>query len=215
MGRVIDLKGKRFGKLTVIEKHSQDKWGGWNWLCRCDCGNETVVSGGHLRVMKTKSCGCSRKESKNFSHKMTGSRIYSIWQAMKNRCYYEKSKAFKHYGGRGIKVCDEWKNSFISFYEWSMKNGYDENAERGQCTIDRIDVNGNYEPNNCRWATIKQQANNTRRNHFIEYNGKTQTVSQWANELGVEPDSIFNRLQKGFTEEEALTLKFNERRKRC
>lgn len=215
MGKVIDLTGKRFGKLTVMEKHSQDKWGGWNWLCRCDCGNETVVSGGHLRGMKTKSCGCSRKESKNFSHKMTGSRIYSIWQAMKSRCYYEKSKAFKHYGGRGIKVCDEWKNSFIRFYEWSMKNGYDETAERGQCTIDRIDVNGNYEPNNCRWATIKQQANNTRRNHFIEYNGKTQTVSQWANELGVEPDSIFNRLQKGFTEEEALTLKFNERRKRC
>ena len=215
MGKVIDLTGKRFGKLTVIKKHNQDKWGGWNWLCRCDCGNETVVSGGHLRGMKTKSCGCSRKESKNFSHKMTGSRIYSIWQAMKSRCYYDKNKRFKYYGGRGIKVCDEWKNSFISFYEWSMKNGYDENAERGQCTIDRIDVNGNYEPNNCRWATIKQQANNTRRNHFIEYNGKTQTVSQWANELGVEPDSIFNRLQKGFTEEEALTLKFNERRKRC
>lgn len=215
MGKVIDLTGKRFGKLTVIKKHNQDKWGGWNWLCMCDCGNETVVSGVHLRGMKTKSCGCSRKESKNFSHKMTGSRIYSIWQAMKSRCYYEKSKAFKHYGGRGIKVCDEWKNSFIRFYEWSMKNGYDENAERGQCTIDRIDVNGNYEPNNCRWATIKQQANNTRRNHFIEYNGKTQTVSEWANELGVEPDSIFNRLQKGFTEEEALTLKFNERRKRC
>ncbi len=215
MGKVIDLTGKRFGKLTVIKKHNQDKWGGWNWLCRCDCGNETVVSGGHLRGLKTKSCGCSRKESKNFSHKMTGSRIYSIWQAMKSRCYYDKNKRFKYYGGRGITVCDEWKNSFISFYEWSIKNGYDETAERGQCTIDRIDVNGNYEPNNCRWATIKQQANNTRRNHFIEYNGKTQTVSQWANELGVEPDSIFNRLQKGFTEEEALTLKFNERRKRC
>ena len=215
MGNLIDLTGKRFGKLTVIKKHNQDKWGCWNWLCKCDCGKESIVSGGHLRGMKTKSCGCSRKESKNFSHKMTGTRIYSIWQAMKSRCYYEKSEIFKYYGGRGIKVCDEWKNSFISFYEWSMKNGYDENAERGQCTIDRIDVNGNYEPNNCRWATIKQQANNTRRNHFIEYNGKTQTVSQWANELGVEPDSIFNRLQKGFTEEEALTLKFYERRKRC
>ena len=215
MGKVIDLTGKRFGRLTVIEKHNQDKWGGWNWFGKCDCGNESIVSGGHLRGMKTKSCGCSRKESKNFSHKMTGSRIYSIWQAMKSRCYYDKNKRFKYYGGRGITVCDEWKNSFISFYEWSMKNGYDENAERGQCTIDRIDVNGNYEPNNCRWATIKQQANNTRRNHFIEYNGKTQTVSQWANELGVEPDSIFNRLQKGFTEEEALTLKFYERRKRC
>lgn len=215
MGKIIDLTGKRFGKLTVIKKHNQDKWGGWNWLCMCDCGNETVVSGGHLRGLKTKSCGCSRKETKNFTHKMTGSRLYKVWHTMKSRCYYEKSEMFKHYGGRGITVCDEWKNSFISFYDWSIKNGYDENAERGQCTIDRIDVNGNYEPNNCRWATIKQQANNTRRNHFIKYNGKTQTVSQWANELGVEPDSIFNRLQKGFTEEEALTLKFNERRKRC
>ena len=215
MGKIIDLTGKRFGKLTVIKKHNQDKWGGWNWLCMCDCGNETVVSGGHLRGLKTKSCGCSRKETKNFTHKMTGSRLYKVWHAMKSRCYYEKSEMFKHYGGRGITVCDEWKNSFISFYDWSIKNGYDENAERGQCTIDRIDVNGNYEPNNCGWATIKQQANNTRRNHLIKYNGKTQTVSQWANELGVEPDSIFNRLQKGFTEEEALTLKFNERRKRC
>lgn len=215
MGKIIDLTEKRFGKLTVIKKHNQDKWGGWNWLCMCDCGNETVVSGGHLRGLKTKSCGCSRKETKNFTHKMTGSRLYKVWHAMKSRCYYEKSEMFKHYGGRGIMVCDEWKNSFISFYDWSIKNGYDENAERGQCTIDRIDVNGNYEPNNCRWATIKQQANNTRRNHLIKYNGKTQTVSQWANELGVEPDSIFNRLQKGFTEEEALTLKFNERRKRC
>ena len=215
MGKIIDLTGKRFGKLTVIKKHNQDKWGGWNWLCMCDCGNETVVSGGHLRGLKTKSCGCSRKETKNFTHKMTGSRLYKVWHGMKSRCYYEKSEMFKHYGGRGITVCDEWKNSFISFYDWSIKNGYDENAERGQCTIDRIDVNGNYEPNNCRWATIKQQANNTRRNHLIKYNGKTQTVSQWANELGVEPDSIFNRLQKGFTEEEALTLKFNERRKRC
>lgn len=215
MGKVIDLTGKRFGKLTVIKKHNQDKWGGWNWLCRCDCGNEAVVSGGHLRGLKTKSCGCSRKETKNFTHKMTGSRLYKVWNAMKSRCYYEKSEMFKHYGGRGITVCDEWKNNFISFYDWSIKNGYDENAERGQCTIDRIDVNENYEPNNCRWATIKQQANNTRRNHLIKYNGKTQTVSQWANELGVEPDSIFNRLRKGFTEEEALTLKFNEHRKRC
>ena len=215
MGKIIDLTGKRFGKLTVIKKHNQDKWGGWNWLCMCDCGNETVVSGGHLRGLKTKSCGCSRKETKNFTHKMTGSRLYKVWRAMKSRCYYEKSEMFKHYGGRGITVCDEWKNSFISFYDWSIKNGYDENAERGQCTIDRIDVNGNYEPNNCRWATIKQQANNTRRNHLIKYNGKTQTVSQWANELGVEPDSIFSRLQKGFTEEEALSLKVYERRKRC
>lgn len=131
MGKIIDLTEKRFGKLTVIKKHNQDKWGGWNWLCMCDCGNETVVSGGHLRGLKTKSCGCSRKETKNFTHKMTGSRLYKVWHATKSRCYYEKSEMFKHYGGRGITVCDEWKNSFISFYDWSIKNGYDENAERG------------------------------------------------------------------------------------
>lgn len=108
MGKVIDLTGKRFGKLTVIKKHNQDKWGGWNWLCKCDCGNETVVSGGHLRGLKTKSCGCSRKETKNFTHKMTGSRLYNVWQAMKSRCYYEKNINFKNYGGRGIIVCKEW-----------------------------------------------------------------------------------------------------------
>lgn len=214
MGKIIDLTGRKFGKLTVVKKHSKDKWGGWNWLCKCDCGNETVVSGGHLRGLKIKSCGCSKKESKNFTHKMTGSRLYAIWQAMKSRCYYEKNVNFKNYGGRGITVCQEWQE-FLPFYEWAMVSGYDENAKRGECTIDRIDVNGNYEPNNCRWINCKQQANNTRRNHFIEHNGKVQTVSQWANELGVKPDSIFNRLQKGFTEEEALTLKFNEHRKKC
>lgn len=214
MGKIIDLTGKKFGKLIVVEKHSKDKWGGWNWLCKCDCGNEAVVSGGHLRSLKTKSCGCSHKESKNFTHKMTGSRLYVIWQAMKSRCYYEKNINFKNYGGRGIIVCEEWQE-FLPFYEWAMANGYDENAKRGDCTIDRIDVNGNYEPNNCRWINCKQQANNTRKNHFIEYNGKIQTVSQWADELGVKPDSIFNRLQKGFTEEEALILKIYERRKKC
>ena len=135
----------------------------------------------------------------NIKHGMYGTRLYSIWQNMKNRCYYIRSIEFARYGGRGIKVCKEWRESFQNFFDWAIRNGYADNL-----TIDRIDVNGDYCPENCRWATPKEQQNNRRNNHPLTYKGKTQTVSEWANELSISESTIRTRLWRGCSVEKAL-----------
>lgn len=124
-------------------------------------------------------------------HGLNETRIYKTWVRMKVRCYNQNHDRYKNYGGRGITVCDEWKNDFKKFYEWAMKNGYSDDL-----TIDRIDVNGNYEPSNCRWITNKEQCNNRRNNHFITYNGKTQTVSEWAEEIGLDYNTLLVRINR-------------------
>jgi hypothetical protein len=162
--KYIDLVGKRFGKLVVLEKaNSVEKRP--SWICKCDCGKTTTVIGGNLTSGTTKSCGCIAKErgyKMLFKHGLSKTRLYRVWDAMKGRCSNPRHQAYKHYGERGITVCDEWKNSFISFCEWAYANGYDENAERGKCTLDRIDNNGNYEPSNCRWVSMAVQTSNRR-----------------------------------------------------
>lgn len=205
-----DLTNQRFGKLLVIRYFGKANDGHSIWLCQCDCGNTTRVATNSLRN-GTKSCGCiltkinkqRNKEKCNFyKHGKTNTRLFTIWHSMKQRCTLPTSEHYKDYGGRGIKVCDEWKD-FESFYEWAMANDYKENL-----TLDRIDNNGNYEPNNCRWTTRKVQANNTRHNHLITYNGETHTISEWSEIVGIRSDTIAKRINKyKWSNEKALTTK--------
>lgn len=161
-GNVIDITGKTFGHLTVLSPASRPKTtkeNGQFWLCRCTCGKEKVVHGHSLRRGQTKSCGCLQKE-KATKHGMKGTRLYTIYLSIKQRCYYTKHIHYKDYGGRGIKMCDEWldkENGFTNFYKWAIANGYSDDL-----SIDRINVDGNYEPNNCRWANMFTQAWNRR-----------------------------------------------------
>jgi len=136
------------------------------------------------------------------THGLSKTRLYNIWTDMKRRCYNPKNKRFECYGGKGVCVCEEWKTNFIEFYKWSTNNGYADNL-----SIDRIDVNGNYEPGNCRWVTQKIQQRNTTRNHFLTVNGETKTIAEWAEITGIHPDVIKDRLTKlHWSEEEAVTI---------
>lgn len=208
-----EFKGQRFGRLVVIERdclREIRKEHDSNWICKCDCGEMTVVSRGNLLSGDIKSCGCLRKEymkNKKTTHGMTNTRLYQIWFGIKKRCNNKNSVNYDIYGGRGIAICSEWQE-FEPFYEWAMANGYSDDL-----TIDRIDVNGNYEPDNCRWATMKEQANNTRRNHYLTFNGKTQTISQWATEVDLPYSVLKGRINKyNWSVEDALTTPVKERK---
>ena len=168
-----DLTGKRFGRLVVVGYYGKKTCGNQKkstWLCNCDCGNQTIVGIGELRDGGTQSCGCIQKEfagSLNRTHNLSGKcgRLYPLWKSVKYRCYCKTSKDYANYGGRGIVMCDEWKNDFLVFYNWAISNGYkEEKTDKGLniLTLDRIDVNGNYEPSNCRFVTNAVQALNKR-----------------------------------------------------
>lgn len=193
----IDISGKKYGRLLVLSYYGTKNRRS-QWLCKCDCGKEVIVDGYRLRSGKTKSCGCLSKETareKATKHGMSSSRIYFIHNSMNERCFNPNSSEYYNYGYRGISVCDAWKGriGFENFLKWSMKNGYSDDL-----SIDRINVNGNYEPSNCRWVTQKEQMNNTRFNLFVEYNGETYTLSEWSEKLKIPYKTLYQRLKRGW-----------------
>lgn len=197
---MINLEGQRFGRLVVIEYSHTDR--GVHWKCLCDCGNEHVVHAGNLRrkIGGTKSCGCLVKELfNNRTHGQTDTKLYFVWVGMRNRCNRSNTPHYKNYGNRGISICDKWANSFENFQDWALANGYQEGLE-----IDRIDNDGDYCPENCRWATRKEQHNNKRNNRSLTFNGKTQNLGQWADELGINRMTLTWRLSKEWSVEEIL-----------
>lgn len=204
----IDLIGQKFGRLTVISFHELER-GDTYFNCLCDCGREVVVKGQDLKRGSTKSCGCLKEtfEPSNKTHGMSKTRLFKIWNGMKQRCYNPNNEKYPIYGGRGITVCPEWigEQGFQNFYDWSMGNGYTENL-----TIDRIDTNGNYEPSNCKWSTLKEQANNTRSTVFLTYKGETKPVSEWSEITGIRQDTLTYRKRHGWTDEECIEIPLNK-----
>lgn len=158
-----DFAGQKFGKLTVIKLDHVSDGGNKQYLCQCDCGNVDIVDSGNLKRGLVKSCGCTRLKHipRRITHGYSGTRLYNVWSGMKERCFNKNSKRYKDYGGRGTIICPEWLY-FENFRDWALKTGYDETAERGDCTIERKDVNGNYEPSNCCWITNQEQQLNKR-----------------------------------------------------
>lgn len=196
-----DLTGMKFGKLQVIEKTEIRKNRKIVWKCLCDCGNTAYVPSSDMLSGNTKSCGCGKNEGhpkygKTASHKI---RLYNIWAGMKDRCNREKNKSYRYYGARGIKVCEEWENDFIAFRNWALKNGYRDNL-----TIERKDNNKGYSPNNCTFATMKQQSNNRRNGAYISYGGERHTIAEWSDILGIKQQTFRVRLWKGMSFEKAI-----------
>lgn len=206
MSKEIDLTGNRYGRLVVVEKTNKRQSGKPLWLCKCDCGNETLVLSYNLRSGKIKSCKCFQSETRIKTHKkhgMSKTRLYAIWCGIRERCNNPNSKAYCDYGSRGVKVCDEWDNDFVAFYEWAIENGYSEDL-----TIDRINVNGDYEPSNCRWSDYENQQNNRRNNRLITYKGETHTMSDWAKIFGINYHTLATRLNRDkLSFEEAISKK--------
>lgn len=195
-----NMIGQKFGRLTVInELKERTKYGDKIYKCLCDCGNYVIAVGTILRRGSKKSCGCLNHEPKYKTHGKHNTRLFKTLNRMKQRCYNKNTPNYKNYGGRGIVVCDEWLNNFMKFYNWAINNGYDDNL-----TIDRIDVDGNYEPNNCRWITNLEQQNNKRNNVLLTYKGKTQTMAQWCKELNINYNTLSGRHYRGYTDKECL-----------
>lgn len=196
-----DLVGKTFGRLKVLVRVSNCADGHSLWKCRCTCGNIKMARGSRLNLGRVSSCGCLTIEAlkkANTIHGLRNSKTYKAWLRMMSRCYNPLDSSYKNYGGRGITVCPKWKNSMLKFYRYM--------GERPSgMSLDRIDNDGNYEPKNVRWATRKQQNNNTRRTRFIKFNGKRMSMKMWGAEVGINCKCIQYRLNHGWTVKEALT----------
>ena len=203
MSKLIDLTGKSFGRLIVISRiEFQSKRREAKWLCNCICGSYTKVLGYHLRNSKVQSCGCLSLENKtihnhSISKNTINNRTYISWQKLKDRCLNENNDKYEDYGGRGIKVCQRWLDSFENFL-------LDMGERPLKTSIDRINNDGDYLPENCRWATQKEQSLNKRTNRIINYNGKSKTLSQWSEISNTSPSLISYRIKAGWSTEQAL-----------
>lgn len=202
MRKFIDLTGMKFNRLTV-ESFNRNENGQNYWNCICSCGNKVIVNTGRLKYGSIKSCGCQKRDAlirRNTKHSLSNTRLYEIWCGMKKRCYNKKSKSYSNYGGRGISVCDSWKNDFLCFYEWAIKNGYNETL-----TIERIDVNGNYCPENCKWITLSEQTINLRKTIRYSICGIERPLIEWSKYVYSSYSAIYQRYHYGkppFTKEE-------------
>ncbi len=198
MARRIEA-GQRFGMLTVVCKDHKGSDGKWYYKCQCDCGNTAIVRSNALTTGNTKSCGCQK--GNRHTHHLSKTRLYGIWVGMRDRCNNPRNPAYVRYGGKGVCVCKDWDCDFFSFRKWALQNGYS-----AELSIDRIDVNGNYEPSNCRWATAKEQADNKTCNILITIGDRTQNLQQWCDEYGIKRNTVNTRVRLcGWDYERAIT----------
>lgn len=206
-----DLTGQKFGRLLVIaraESRSRHVY----WRCKCDCGNEIETRIDNLTSGGSQSCGCFNREQSSKKHRTHGesdTRLYALHKKIKSRCMDSKNDRFSDYGGRGITMCPEWLDSYVTFRDWALANGY-----RDDLTIDRRDVNGPYSPENCRWITNQEQQNNRRDNHYITYNGQTRTITEWARIYNLSENGLVHRIRRGWDVERAFHTPMQEKKKR-
>lgn len=204
MGKYVDLTDKRFNRLIVLKRIEGLRNKRVIYLCKCDCGNETEVRADSLRNGHTKSCGCLQREvvkDNSTKHGHSDSRLYTIWASMVQRCYNQNHMSYNNYGGRGILICEEWRENFEDFYHWAINNGYKRDLQ-----IDRIDNDLGYKPNNCRFVTATQNNRNRSVTRLAEYKGETKPLADWCDELSKDYIVVLNRLNAlGWTVEDALT----------
>ena len=200
MGSFNDLTGQRFGRLVVLERAESAPNHKTQWLCQCDCGSQVIVRSDSLLSGRTLSCGCLQRERTTI-HGETGDPLYYTWQAMRYRCNNPGNKNYENYGGRGITVCDDWNDDYISFRDWALNNGYEQGL-----SIDRINNDLGYNPDNCRWATAKQQQNNRRCNVIYSLNGEAHTLSEWCDIVNLPYKTVIARINdRGWPFEQAIT----------
>ncbi len=207
-----DLSGRKYGRLLVIKQADDYVYPNGKrrtcWECLCDCGNTVIVEQSNLKSGNSNSCGCldyELKLTRSITHGDRHSKLYGIWTNMKTRCNNPNNTSYKDYGERGIAVCKEWDDSYEAFKDWAIKSGYSKETDSYYCSLDRIDVNKGYYPDNCRWVSMKKQANNRRNTIMIAYNGETKSLSEWADTFHIKYHTLFARLYKlGWTFDEAI-----------
>jgi len=213
MPRIHDLTGNKFGRLLVISK-APSKGKNSVWHCLCDCGKEVDVRADCLMSGASQSCGCLCREKSgervkqikpHTIHGKSNTRLWAIWMGMKARCYNPNVEKFKNYGSRGIKICDGWLSDFKSFYDWAVENGYDDSL-----SIERINVDGDYCPDNCTWIPMSEQRLNKTNSHFVTINGETKILHEWLKITGVPPWVFYKRVNDGWPEELAATKEYRK-----